>query len=183
MAYLARKREKIKEVPPDHWALLATERLLKHSEKLNPFTNKNELYSHAVKIVESLLKHDPDERPSSEYHGALTPDYRTTPTATRLEGLLAALSFLPDTYNRKRGSIENAVHEGIYFLLRASVNKGKFKGGMPRKFLKIDDDGKIMERNLKKRDSEIRIDYVQHALSAMMQYEEMFRHHPYFNGK
>ena len=104
----------------------------------------------------------------SRYDGAFTEDGRTTPAATRLEGLLAALTFLPpdDALGLR---IESAVHRGIAFLLRAQVKRGEFAGAIPRAIDQLPStDPSAVKFN--RRASEVRIDYVQHALSAMTQY-------------
>ncbi len=55
------------------------------------------------------------------------------------------------------------------FLLRAQITKGKYSGGIPRAVGRLSSN-KAFNRRIR----EIRIDYVQHALSAMVQYEQMF---------
>ena len=95
---------------------------------------------------------------------------RTAPTATRMEGLLAALEFLPNDATGRRARIEAAVDRGIAFLLRAQITSGPYAGGMPeampgaRSIMFRADPGA----------SDIRIDYVQHALSAWLRYQAMF---------
>jgi hypothetical protein len=102
--------------------------------------------------------------------GGFTQDGRTTPTATRLEGLLAALEFLPREDTALRAQIEAAVKLGVEFLLRAQIKSGPFAGGVP---------GAMPERTsvvmkAQARESELRIDYVQHALCAWLRYENLF---------
>jgi hypothetical protein len=97
----------------------------------------------------------------------------TVGTASRLEGLLAVLDYLPPERAETRASIRQAAREGIAFLLNSQVRSGPLAGGMPRAhgrlpWLHPDNRGTFNERA-----TEIRIDYVQHAMCAMMQFERM----------
>lgn len=167
MRYLARERAGASEVPADHWALLATARLL-------PLVKPGErtiLIDHAVQVCESILRFQVDGSDPLR-RGAFTADGRTTPTATRLEALLAALSFLPPEKTDLRRRIEAAVHEGIAFLLRAQVKTGPYVGAMPRAIASLGSAEMSALRSFNRRATEVRIDYVQHALSAMIQYRQ-----------
>jgi hypothetical protein len=88
-----------------------------------------------------------------------------------MEGLLAALEFLPKGELRERA--EATVQRGIAFLIDAQITSGPYAGGMPGALLTAGSP-----RNAR-RASEIRIDYVQHALSAWLRYEAL---HPPSNA-
>ena len=77
--------------------------------------------------------------------GAFIEDGRTTPTATRLEALLAALKIIPDRETRLRERISMCIERGVQFLVNTPVQTG-----------------------------DMQIDHVQHTLSAMIQYVEAF---------
>jgi len=85
-----------------------------------------------------------------------------------LEGLQAALSFLPSDHE-VRERIESAVPHGISFLLRAQISEGAFSGAFPRA---VDKVYILQSDEFNRRTTEVRIDYVQHALSATIQYYE-----------
>ena len=68
----------------------------------------------------------------------------------------------------------DAVHEGMAFLLNSQVRTGPYAGGIPRGVRTYPDDGSGSLRTFNQRVTEIRIDYVQHALSAMIQYRELY---------
>jgi len=110
---------------------------------------------------------------SPEY-GALTESGSTTQTAIRLEGLLAVMSFLPDNDDVLNKQIMSAVREGMVFLLRSQISRGKYVGGFPRISPSFTILNRKENRSDKDRDFEIRIDYVQHAMCAMMQYSDKF---------
>jgi len=168
LAYLARSRQNSTNIPADHWALLATEKILslKNIDELP--VSRELLINHAIQICGTMLKEQIENPERPKYEGGFSEDGRTTPTATRLEGLQAALSFLPHSYEI-REPIDAAVRRGIPFLLQAQITEGEFIGAFPRAVGKIDKDS-LYANNFNRRATEVRIDYVQHALSAMIQY-------------
>ena len=91
---------------------------------------------------------------------------RIAPTATRLEGLLAATTFLEDGHEREE--ILSAIRDAMAFLLTAQVPDGHFAGAFPRAIRSLPTGASVDVR----RATEIRIDYAQHALSSIMQYRD-----------
>lgn len=181
LVYLAKSREGQSALPADHWALLATERLLQVDDFDSLGVSRQQLVDHAVRICRSILKERPGGEGTSSYGGSLTPDSRTTPTSTRLEGLLAALTFLPSDEVELRREMETAIHQGIAFLVRAQVRSGALDGAIPRAVGPSRPRGSRRLPLVDPRASEVRIDYVQHALSAMIRYLEVLE--PSGDGK
>ena len=169
IAYLARQRAGQPNIPADHWALLATDRLwpLLDGPVDLPLSRTLAL-RHARQIVLVLLQEQDRVTGDPRLDGAFTPDGRTTPTATRLEGLLATLNFLPRQDDGLRARVEVATHRGVGFLLRAQMQSGPLIGGWPR----VAPGGN--EENASPGDGAVRIDYVQHALIALLQYQALF---------
>jgi len=167
LAYLARLRANKTTVEADHWALLATAKWMPLHDKsfLKPV-----IWQHAIQIVESMLLTRAKFPKNSMKHGGFIRDGRTTPTATRLEGLLAAMTILAPEEPLLQRCITYAVTHGLSFLLRAQVHSGEHKGAMPQAI-----PANSSRNNLSnKKATEVRIDYVQHALSAMLQFEQIF---------
>ena len=162
LAYLARNRAGVSPIPADHWALIATARLLPYCRE--PECVKSQLVGHAVHICNRILQDQIQIGSDRRLEGGFDVAGRTTPTATRLEGLLAALEFLPSDNSGERLAIEGAVKRGIAFLLRSEITAGPYAGGMP---------GAVLDSN-NPHAANIRIDYVQHALSAWLRYQSMF---------
>jgi hypothetical protein len=98
-------------------------------------------------------------------YGAFDEYGHTTPTATRMEGLLAALTFLPEDDADLRRDVLRSVRQGMTFLIAAQVQDGKWAGALPRTYAPSEAVGD--------RATELRIDYAQHLLSALMQYEQV----------
>ena len=155
LLYLAKSREGLTTVPADHWALIATAKLLPVCERHSCPVSREELVQHAIQICNSILKDQFRGSAPVGIDGAFDPNGRTAPSATRLEGLLAALEFLPESELRNR--IEVSSQRGIAFLLRAQIKSGPYIGGIP---------GALRSQSR----PEIRVDFVQHALCAWLRY-------------
>jgi hypothetical protein len=171
LSYLSKSRQGARDIPDDHWALIATADLLPHYDRAASPASRDELIQHASDICRAMLAEQVTTGDDPRLVGGFTADGRTTPTATRLEGLLAALEFLPREDAELRKRIEVAVKLGVEFLLRAQIKTGPFAGGIP---------GVVPGRTsvvvkAAARESEVRIDYVQHALCAWLRYENMFQ--------
>jgi len=168
LAYLAHRRKNTTNIPADHWALLATEKLLSLENSYEPSVPRGLLTNHAIQISDAILQTQIKNHERAEYDGGFSRDGKTTPTAIRLEGLQATLSLLPPDHEA-RMHIEAAVQHGMSFLIRAQISEGAFIGAFPRAVGKIDQDIPNASK-FNRRATEVRIDYVQHALSAMIQY-------------
>lgn len=152
VGYLAQIRDGADNVPADHWVLIATAKLWPLHAYSDQSVSKDALIRHAVQICEVILA-DPELRGT-----------RTTPIATRVEGLNAALTFLPREQQPLREKTQAAIEQGVAFLLKAQVADGEMKGALPRAYTP---PGSTPEDQ---RAGEVRNDYVQHALSAWLEY-------------
>jgi hypothetical protein len=159
LSYLAKSRAKLFPVPPDHWALIAMAKLLPYCDKISCPVSRDELLEYSNQVCNSIV-HDQLRNPIAPMDGAFDATGRTAAVATRMEGLLAALEILPE--NEFRARVEAAARRGIAFLLRAQIKSGPYAGGMPGAYL-AGAPGT----------SEIRIDCVQHAVSAWLRYGKL----------
>jgi len=166
--YLARTRAGKSEVPADHWALLASAKLLSLDDGRLEQEQRARLLAHAAQICRVVLDQQLADPGFADLHGGFATDGRVTPTATRLEGLLAARSFLPSD-SLLVEEIDAAVSRGIAFLLRAQITEGYLAGGFPRAIAPLPETAR-KAASFNRRATEVRIDYVQHALSALIQY-------------
>ncbi len=168
LSFLAKSRATLSTVPADHWALVATAKLLPYcGQNSCPGASREELIQHAIQICNSILREQFRGSAAAGVAGAFDPNGRTAPAATRLEGLLAALEFLPKDEPRTddlRKKIEAATGRGIGFLLRMEIGSGTYSGGMPGAFAT-----RVLDS------SEVRIDYVQHSLCAWLRYRNLLQ--------
>ena len=163
LSFLAKSRSALSTVPADHWALIATAKLLPYCDQSScPGASREELIQHAIQICNSILHEQFRGSAAVGVAGAFDPEGRSAPAATRLEGLLAALEFLPK--DELRAKIQAATGRGIAFLLRMQIGWGPYSGGMPGAFAT-----RVLDS------SEVRIDYVQHALCAWLLYKQLFQ--------
>ncbi len=170
VGYLVRSREGVRELPPDHWLMIATAELLPVYERLaDPPLRKEALIEHALALGRTMLERQRRAFSAGRVAGSFTPDNRSTPTATGLEGLLALYRILPADHPF-RGELGPAVDHGVGFLLACQVQGGEGRGGFLRALRKIQGETKFNARQ-----AEIRIDYVQHAMSALLEYHRLLR--------
>lgn len=158
----ARASTALPEIPADHWALLATAALFESSAVRDiDDARRARLLHHAQQLTRAILATPRVTAPGSAAHGSFGRDGRTTPTATRLEALLAARRLrqhagpgqVPDA------RLDAVIAQGIDFLLRAQRQAAPARGALPRAVLATT-----------RRADELRIDYTQHALSALLAY-------------
>jgi hypothetical protein len=172
LSYLAKSRRGIDELPADHWALIATAKFLSYSEEAKSSASRADLIRHANDVSKAILLEQIKSADHPKLIGGFAVDGRTTPTATRLEGLLSVLEFLPPEATELRSQIEAAVKLGVAFLLRSQIISGPFAGGVPGATPGL--WSPVMKAE--SRGSTVRIDYVQHALCAWLQYENLYLH-------
>ena len=173
LAFLAESRKGSVDVPADHWALLATAKLLSLDVHPSVPVSRALLINHTEQICSAMLKEQVVGSRRSCLNGGFTLDGRTTPAATRLEGLLAArlilskkLPVYPD--------IDEAIQRGISFLRNAQIKDEPYAGGIPCAVDRLK-GWPWRIKNFNERSTEIRIDYVQHALSAMLEYQRIMQ--------
>jgi hypothetical protein len=172
LAYLARRREGRVSVAADHWALLATARMIALDDESLMQHPREMFIRHGIQICESILSEKPLFSRREPGCGGFAVDGRTCPTATRLEGLVAALSFVPESEQDLRQRMTLAIEQGLAFLYRAQVREGEHVGGMPRAITRLPASHPLSNHQFNRRATEIRIDYVQHAMSAMLDFQE-----------
>lgn len=170
ISYLARSRQGKKRVEADHWALLATARILPKLEHGRGRLTKELALAHARQICKSILAEQQKSTRMGKAYGGFAADGRVCPTATRLEGLLAARSVLDDGDNALLPRLEIAIPMGINFLLEAQVNSGEHAGAVPRAISPLPRNHRHYSPAFNRRATEVRIDYVQHWLSALIEF-------------
>jgi hypothetical protein len=171
LAYLAKSRAGVQKLPADHWALIATAKFLPYYDRSGCPASRDELLEHAGRICTRILREQITDAPDARLDGGFDPDGRTTPTSTRLEGLLAELEFLPENATDFRTRIETSVDRGIAFLLRSQIATGPYAGGIPGAVFGA--GSVVLKANAGA--SDIRIDYVQHALCALLRYQSILQ--------
>lgn len=165
LLYLADTRENSASVEADHWALLATERLLTHLHVLriqDEIQIRRRLLYHGDQIVQSLAATTADMLQKTRMNATGNPPWptngRTTPTATRLEGFMAAISF---SEKIKEFQIRENAYVSARFLVASQIRNVEDSnirhGGIPTAVGQKD-----------RKSKSIRIDYVQHAICGVM---------------
>lgn len=174
LLFLAQKRKGRLKLESDHWALMAIARRFSIRDQQLEESDQRTHIDHAALICRSILWDKPLRSPGSTYYGSMTRDGRICPTASRLEGLISALGFIPKDMVQIRRDIRYAIADGILFLMANQITRGQWAGAFPR-----DPSGKAWFESGGKGAhpgagaTEIRIDYAQHGLNALMLYREL----------
>lgn len=162
LRYLSDSRRGAPSVPPDHWALLATAEVfsLVADGRIDVDEAALEVFwIHAIQIVEKILL---DADRAADPAGSLTDNGQTCSSATRLEGLCAIFGYLAKRGYRDLDRVRDCIDRGIAYLMNAKVASGPLAGGMPW----VSPHHATYSTNPTA--PEIRIDSVQHALSAVL---------------
>ena len=170
LTYLSELRINEKNVPHDHWALLATAKLIEIADKQNLEIPREMLLSHGKQIVNDIITGIPTFNKTDPKHGCLSRGCRTTPSSTRLEGLIAFYNVLGQEDQKTKEKIAEVSKNGIEFLIRTQVKEGPYRGAIPPVYI---GDVKNLYKTSRSM-SVVRIDYVQHALSAFVDYKRVF---------
>jgi len=129
LSYLAKSHPESSDGPPDQWALIAIAKLFPYCDKEACHgASRNELAQYAVQVCDWIV-HQQLRNPSSPLDGAFDPPGQPAAAAARVEGLIAALEFLPK--GELRTKVEATAGRSVAFLLRAQIASGQFVGGMP----------------------------------------------------
>ena len=167
-AYLVESQSSADEVVIDHWLLIAGRDLMSALGELDaPPIDAASLRQHLMRIGWAIAAEFEAIREGGDEQvlGAADRNGKSSPAATRLEGLLALRDVLDPAVEDEAlliAAIDEVLETAIPFLLRCQVREGWAAGGITWGI-----EG--MENHASRRD-EIRIDYVQHALSALIDY-------------
>ncbi len=139
----------------DHWLLYGLNELYRYRPK--------QLYlDHSLRIAKAIMKKQNLQPDYPDWLGSFYRPPRSTPTATRVEGLCAAYQLINDFGDSKDAlAILEAVHRGIRFQLQTQFR--------PESVLYLKDPNRSLggfHRSLT--NFEIRIDYVQHNISSLL---------------
>jgi len=145
------------ELPHDHWLLYALNELYRE--------RKNKIYlNHSIRISNTIINSQNLDPEYPDWYGSYYNPPRSTPTAIRSEGLIAAYSLVKDFVNNKSADeILAAVKRGIGFQLQTQF--------MPETCIYLQRPDLAAGGFCKSlTDFEIRIDYVQHNISSILGY-------------
>ena len=167
-AYLTRSREGATDLPKDHWLMIASARLLpRWGELAAPPIPAEPFRQHVLALGRAFLEQQRAVVAQTGVQlGPTMADERSAPTATTVEGLVAIHGLLraevPEEESLRR-ELELAIKGGVISVMRSQVRDGSARGGILRAPRKVRGDAEFNSRQ-----AEIRIDYVQHALSAFL---------------
>ena len=145
--------KKVSDLPHDHWLLMAL-------DELDQLTADERYAAHATKIAEAIITAQRLSAPYPDWVGTFYTPPRSTPAATRAEALVA-MSRLARRTGRDDKPYINALRRMAAFQLRCQIT--------PENALYLPAPQRALggfRRGLT--DWEVRIDYVQHNMSALL---------------
>lgn len=164
LLYLANSRKSMAlDVPFDHWALLATRKLFETPNNTLTQEEKLLLQVHATQIALSKLNEQIEEK-GNTYQGALMDNYKLCSLGTIMEGFVA-FYYITDDETLKKETLK-FLELGTDFLSRYQVKSGDKRGGIPT-------SAYWTLENSSEASKVIRIDNVQHVMSAWITFKEL----------
>ena len=162
LTYLAERRRNLPtwRLPPDHWSIIATAEVLEQDGASKSPEARQQLVAHVRAIARKMLREQWNTSWAPGWTGSFGLRAAIPSSATRLEGLTALASLLP-AGDPDREAVERSVTSGLEFVLRGQVLSGEARGGFTRALRLPIPYGTEMA-------GEIRIDYVGHALGALV---------------
>ena len=162
---LAKKAEKKQpsEIKFDHWAMLASKKLYENPNNGLTQEEKSAIQEFVQKNVNAILPKQNMSLLSLNY-GSFNGTRTLCGNATIMEGLIAAYDVVSDASLKTK--IAKSAAAGTSFLMKYQVHSGKMEGGIPG-------TSNWKSKNSQKSDKEIRIDNVQHSLSAFINYKKI----------
>ena len=176
----SRRNLGIEDMPADHWSLIASAKILGNDGVDDEI--KQRILSHAEKVVSSMISLQIKQSRYESLIGGFSLKGAITPTTVKVEGLSAIYPFLSDEELMRQAKA--CMDLAIDFILRTQIREAPFQGAWPRAMTRYAPVANKMEateifvdrkrREHNKAAGEIRIDYVQHALSALIGYQQLF---------
>jgi hypothetical protein len=153
--FLVAAQRRMSQLPPDAWLMQAL-------EALNKIKSQPQYRDHAIALGESLIASQYTEEDSAEYAGGFAPGVpRATPAASRSEGILAAYRLARAANDKRAARLAGALKRAARFLLSQQFgDQNPHPLPNPQRAL-----GGFRESADVLR---IRIDYVQHNISALL---------------
>lgn len=166
LLYLAYSRkDKSLDVPFDHWAMLATRKLFETPNNGLTAIEKKWLQVHAEQMAYSKLNEQIVDE-GHTYQGGLLDNLRLCSLGTIMEGFVAIYYITDDEMLKQK--VYNFLKLGTEFLARYQVKDGEMRGGIPTSaYWKLS--------NAPASSAVVRIDNVQHVISAWITFNELVR--------
>jgi hypothetical protein len=156
------QQRSIASPPHDHWLLYAL-------DALDAVMPSARYVQHAAFLADAMLEAQHGDEAPPGWEGGYDVPPRSTPTSTRMEGLIAAARLA-----RRHGAVDleraalAGITSGLRFVARCQLGSARLKPG--RASGTFDPRGGVVRGC---GDDEIRIDYVQHAISAYLGYRTL----------
>ena len=153
--YLIVSQDKLRELPPDAWLMQAL-------EVLNKIRHDQKYINHAIAIAETMITYQYTESDPPGYAGGVRPGIpRSTPAASRSEGVLAAYRMAREAGDPRAADLSRALQASARFQLQQQFPLAG-QSGFPKSQRAAGGFRESLD------DERIRIDFVQHNVSSLL---------------
>jgi len=164
------RKDEGSNVPFDHWAMLATRKIFDTAQDHLNTEEKEMMRHHAAQIATSLLDKQ-IMKPADPYYGSFQDNSRPCSVGTIMEGMTAIWYVTDDPKLKKR--VFASLKAGNEFLVQSQITDGPATGGLPTRA--------DWAQNPQQNSSVVRMDNVQHVLSAWIGFlgclKDQYGHH------
>ena len=171
---LAEGQAEVFPAPPDQWVLQSAARLFplvrKRWQQRSP-----PMMEHVVRTCQDMLADQQALRKDPRISGCFAKTGITCSTGTCLEGMLSAWSCLGDDQRLLKEQILRGATAGVSFLLKSQVRFGRHAGAWTFITPLLSPDDARLPPSYRTQAEEIRIDYIQHPLCALISYHRLLK--------
>lgn len=160
--------------PPDQWVLQSAARLFPlvratWTERSPP------MMEHVIRICQDMLTDQRALRQDPRIPGCFAKAGITCSTGTCLEGMLNAWSCLPENQQMLKDQILEGATAGVEFLLKSQLRHGRYTGAWTFITPLLSPEDARLPSDYRAQAEEIRIDYIQHPLCALVRYHRLWQ--------
>ena len=161
--YLIDSQRRLRHLPPDAWLMQALELLLNHDGRLANGGRRQKYVAHLLALAESMMRDQYGDRDPRGYAGGFAPGIpRSTPAASRAEGLVAAYRVAVALKDSRSNALAAALRACARFQLSQQFRENaEMKIPNPERA-----SGGFRESTTSMR---VRIDFVQHNVCSLLQ--------------
>lgn len=173
--YLGESQVDLVPTYPDQWVLQAGRRWVPLVKEAPFGKSRQQIMAHLTRTCQDMLADQRALKEDPRIAGCFARDGITCSTGTCLEGILNAWSCLPEEERLLKQQILESADAGVDFLLKSQLRHGRYAGAWTFITPLLSPDDARLSPHFQAQAEEIRIDYVQHPLCALVRYHQLLQ--------
>ena len=173
--YLGESQVDVVPTVPDQWVLQAGRRWVSLVKESPLRQSRQPIMRHLVRTCQDMLADQRALQEDPRISGCFARAGITCSTGTCLEGVLNAWSCLPEEERLLKQQILEGAAAGVEFLLKSQIRHGRYSGAWTFITPLLSPDDARLSPHYQAQAEEIRIDYVQHPLCALVRYHQLLQ--------